>query len=288
MPYIIGMAEQQELILGLVREQPLVVSDCRVIKPEGPNRAMAQVLKRAEAITEVNNEATQRQASTVAQELQGLRGGLAANYRSAKQPVTSFGRALDNVFHELDRPMELEYRRIEKLVSAYQDQIRRQAELAKAQQEAEQRERERQERARLAALERAKQEAELKARLAESARERREAERAASALTPAIEAQKIALAVETENAPITFEDPPPEKPPGGRVWTQYIVEMTDPVALAIEHPELVKIELRQEQAQAFAKNLDEAGKPMVCKGLIMKKVTRTSFTGAAAIRIDKE
>lgn len=280
------MAEQN-LIVGLVRDEPLVVADCRVIKPDGPNRAMQQVLKRAEAIVAVSDEASQRRASTVAQELQGLRSGLKANYSNAKQPVVSLGRALDNTYNELDRPMEIEYKRIDKLVSAYQDGLRREAELARALAEAEQRERERKERERLIALENAKQEAEMRARMAESKRERREAERTAEALLPAIEAQRIAVEVETENVPVSFEEAP-AKPPGGRVWTQYVVEMTDEFTLAREHPELVKITLKQAAAQEFAKTLDEAGKPLICKGLRITKTTRTSFTGAAAIRIDRE
>ena len=153
------MAEQN-LIVGLVRELPLVVADCRVIKPEGSHKAMAQVLARAKKITEVTDERTQHEASRVAQELQGLRGGLKANYHNEKHPVTSYGRALDNVFKELDRPMEIEYKRIDKLVSLYQDDLRRESDLAKAKAEAQQRERERVERERLATLER--QQAEVK------------------------------------------------------------------------------------------------------------------------------
>lgn len=278
------MAEN-DLIIGLVRDEPLVVADCRVIKPDGPNRAMQQVIKRAQLVTEVTDETTQRKAATVAQELQGLRAGLKANYTNAKQPVTSLGRALDNTFHELDRPMELEYRRIDRLVSGYQDNLRRAAELAKAKAEAEQRERERIEQERLLKLQRAKEEAEIRARLSEDARERAEAKRLADSLTPAIQTQQIAIELESENLAVP-QDEPPAKPPGGRVWIQYQVELIDPIAVALEHPELVNITLRAAAAQEFAKSLDEAGKPMVAKGLKMQKFTRTSFVGAAAIRID--
>jgi hypothetical protein len=282
------MAEQQhDLIVAHVRDLPLVVADCSVIKPPGPNAAMQQVLKRAAGITDVFDETSQRKASTIAQELQGLRSGLQANYKNAKQPVTSLGRALDNTFKELDRPMEIEYRRIDQLVSRYQDDLRRKAELAKARAEAEQRARERQEREHLAALERTQQEAALRARLAEDAREKAEATQLAKTLAPAIEEQKIIIELQGENLPVPMDEPPP-KPPGGRVWTQYVVEMTDPLAVAFEHPELVNITLKQAAAQEFAKALDEAGKPLVAKGLKIQKHTRTSFTGAAAIRIDKD
>jgi hypothetical protein len=280
------MAEQN-LILALVRDEPLMIADCRVSKPPGPNKAMAQVLARAKTIAAVTDEESQRAAAVVAQELQGLRTGLSANYKSAKQPVTSFGRALDNVYHELDGPLEREYRRIDRLVSAYQDELRRAADLVKAKAEAEQRERERKAREELALLQRKKEEAELRARLAESRKEREDAERMSKSLVQGIEQQRIAVEVESENVPISFEDPP-TKPQGGRVWVQYVVEMVDEQAVALEHPELVKITLKQAAAQEFAKALDEAGKPMVCKGLIMRKLTRTSFTGAAAIRVDQE
>jgi hypothetical protein len=278
---------EQNLIVGLVRDEPLVTSDCRVIKPDGPIKAMQQVLKRAEAIQDVTDELTQRKAATVAQELQGLRAGLTANYKNAKQPITSMGRAIDNVYHELDRPMEIEYRRIDKLVSLYQDGLRRKVELAKAKAEAEQRERQRKEQEQLAALQRAKEDAERRARLAEDAAERKDALRTAAALTPVIAEQEISSELQRENLAVPFEESP-AKPPGGRVWTQYVVEMTDPVAVALEHPELVTITLKQAAAQEFAKQLDEAGKPMTAKGLRMQKFTRTSFTGAAAIRIDSE
>lgn len=280
------MAEQ-DLIIGLVRDEPLVVADCRVIKPEGPNLAMKAVLERAAAITQVFDEISQRKASIVAQELQGLRSGLEANFKNAKQPVTALGRALDNTYKELDRPMEVEYRRIDKLVSGYQDDLRRKAELAKAKIEAEQRERARQERERLIALERAQQEAELKARLAESSREKAQALRTAATLAQGVEEQKIVIELEKENLPVSQEEEP-AKPPGGRVWTQYTAEMIDPIALVNSHPELVNITLRQSAAQEFLKAQDEAGKPLGCPGLRGRKTTRTSFVGAAAIRIGTE
>jgi hypothetical protein len=281
------MAEQS-LIVGLVRDEVLTVADCRVIKPEAPHRAMQQVLARAAKITEVENETDQRVAARVARELQGLRKGLEANYRSAKQPITSMGRAMDDVYHELDRPMEIEYRRIDKLVSLYQDEITRARELARAKMEAQQREAERAERERMMAMERAKEEAQLRAKLAESTREKNQALRTAASISLGIEEAKIALELQRENQPIVLDEQSSAKPPGGRVWIQYIVEMIDPVAVALEHPELVNITLKQAAAQEFAKSLDEAGKPMVCKGLRMQKQTRTSFAGAAAIRIDNE
>jgi hypothetical protein len=282
------MAEQ-DLIIALVRDLPLVVADCQVLKPSSSHQAMAKVIARARLITEVGNEDQQRRAAVIGQELQGLRKGLEANYRNAKQPVLSFGRTLDNVYKELDRPMEIEYQRIDKLVSLFQDKVNREAELERARLEFAQREKERKEREQLAALQRAQQEAAMKARMAESAREREEAERTAQALAPAIAQQQFAVDIESETLPISMSEKAP-KPPGGRTWTEYTIEVTDPFAVAKAHPELVRIELKMAAAKEFAKTWDEAGKPLekACPGLRIQKQTRTSFTGAAAIRIQGE
>jgi hypothetical protein len=271
-------------ILTLVRGEPLKADEISVIRPA--TEAIEAVIKRAEAITEVTDSKSQAKASLVAQELQGLRSGLEANYRAAKQPLISTGRALDGLYKELDEPLLEQYRRMDALVSAFQDRENQKAEMAEIKIKAEQRVAEERAKEKIRELERQKQELEFKLKQADDAREKRQATQGLNKVSTQIEAEKIGLEIAKENIPVqTTPVPVAPKPPGGRPWTQYHCELLDPIALYNVHPELLKIELRQAGAQALAKSLDEGGKPLQVPGLSIRKETRTSFPGAAAIRI---
>lgn len=272
-----------------VRGEPLLSEEITVLRPQEAMVAMEAVIKRAERITEVNDPKSQGKASLVAQELQGLRSGLEANYRAAKAPVLAATRALDTLYKELDQPLEVQYKRIDRLVSGYHDEQRRQQELAEARRKAEERRVEEEHNRKIRELQREKEEAERKARLAEDAREKQAAQRQAAKLKEKIQTEEITKQVERENLPVASIPEPINKPIGGRPWTEYIVEMTDPIALYNAQPELLKIELRLGPAKEFAKALDESGKPLdSIPGLKIQKTTRTSFIGAASIRVHGE
>jgi hypothetical protein len=275
------------LITTLVRGEPLKSDEISVIRPA--TEAITAVIKRAKAILEVNDSKTQAKASLVAQELQGLRSGLEANYRAAKSPIISTGRALDGLYKELDEPLLEQYRRMDALVSSFQDKEKQKVEMAEAKIKAEERLIEERAKQRIRELERAKEELEFKLRQADDAREKNQANKSLNRVATQIEAEKIGLEIAKENVPVqTVPIPVAPKPPGGRPWTQYHVELVDPIALFNVRPELLKIELRLAAAQALAKSLDEGGKPLQVPGLSIRKETRTSFPGAAAIRIHGE
>jgi hypothetical protein len=275
-----------DLILSLVRDEPLLTEEIKIIKPDGPHKAVQAVLRRARVLLAVSDGHTQRAAGIVASELQALRKGLEANYRAAKAPYLAAGRALDQLFKDIDEPLKREYDRVTGLVSAYQDQERRKTELAKAKQDADQRAKEEAERKRLAELERQKQDAELKARHAEDARERLDNKRVVNQLEGAIEEQKVVLALQQEEFPMTRAEETP-KVVGGRVYTDYDIEEIDIHAFAAAHPELVEIKLKRGATKEAIRLLDEAGKPLVMAGLRIRKYTRASFVGAAQIRMAK-
>jgi hypothetical protein len=276
-----------EAILTLVRGEVLKSDEITVLRPA--TEAMEAVIKRAQAITEVTDSKSQAKASLVAKELQGLRDGLEANYRAAKQPLLSTTRALDGLYKELDEPLAEQYRRMDAVISSFQDRERQKAEMAEIRIKAEQRVLEEKVKQKIRELERQKEELEFKLKQADDAREKAQANRGLTKVSTQIEAEKIGLEIQKENIPVqTTPIPVAPKPPGGRGWTQYHCEMTDPIALYNAHPELVKIELRQAAAQSLAKFLDESGKPLVVPGMSIKKETRTSFAGASAIRIHED
>lgn len=276
-------------IVALVRGEPLLVDEITVTKPEQAIAAMKTVIGRAEAITEVTDGASQARASLVAQELQGLRAGLEANYHAAKAPIVSTGRAMDMVYHELDTPLETEYKRITRLVAMYQGELTRKRELAQAKVDAKRIVEERKAEAKLQELQREKEQAALRLKLAEEERERRQAQAQLNRLETSIEAKNIEMQLQRENLPVPVDEIPEQKPPGGRNWTKYVCECTDPVALFKSHPECIKWELRKAPAEALAKHLDESGQALdSIPGLKIQKEGRTSFGGAAAIRVHGE
>lgn len=276
-----------DLIESLVRNQPLLAEEIQIIKPDGPHKAVQQVLRRAKALKPVVDAATQREAGLVASELQGLRKGLETNFRAAKSPFLSAGRALDQLFKDIDGPMEAAYRQVTGMVARYQDQIRRAVEMERARAEAELRAAEQMERRRLAELEQQKQDAEMKARMAEDPRERMDNQRVAQALSGAVEEQRVVMELQREELPVPAVQEAP-KLVGGRTFVDYEVTVLDIYAFAAAHPELVEITLKKGATKEAIRLLDEAGKPLEMKGLRIYKQTKAAFVGAAAIRIGKE
>jgi hypothetical protein len=273
-----------ELLVGGAPLEEITVS-----KRKDAMAAWETLLKRAKAIGEVNDVKSQAKASLVAQEIQGARKGIEANYRAAKAPLLAATRALDTLYHELDTPLDTELRQIDKKVSAFQDEQRRQLEMAEARRRAEERRIEEERLRRIKELEREKEEARIKLKLAEDARERLAAQRQVAKAEEKIQTEQVSLQVERENLPVTDIPERIIKPSGSRPWTEYLVEMTDPIKLYNAQPQLLKIELRLGPAKEFAKSLDEAGKPLdSVPGLQIRKTTRTSFTGASSIRIHGE
>jgi len=276
------------LIVALVKGEPLLTEDISVVKPEEASlEAMNAVVARAKALKVIVDESSLRKASLAAQELQGLRLGLKANYDRAKAPINSTGRAIDQIFHDLDGPLEAEYKRLDVLVSTYHAAKKREIELAERRKEAERRAAEERAKAKIRELEQEKERLALRLRMAEEAAEKRKADRELKRAEIDIEAAKIAAQVEQETI-MPDEPAPTPRVPGGRPWVQYICEITDVALLFKDHPELVKWALRQAAAQALAKSLDESGKPLVVPGLSIRKLDRTSFPGATAIRVHGE
>lgn len=273
-----------ELLVGGIPLQEITVS-----RRKDAMAAWETLLKRAKAITQVSDVKSQAKAALVARELQGLRKGVEANYRAAKAPLLAATRALDTLFHELDSPLADALAIIDKLVSGFRDKQRLELEVAEATRKAEERRLEQERVQKIRELERLKQEAEMRLKLAEDAREKAAAQRQVAKADSGIQTEQVALQIEKENLPVA--DIPREIPKasGTRPWTEYLVEMTDPIKLYGAQPQLLKIELRVGQAKEFAKALDEAGKPLdSVPGLQIRKTTRTSFTGAASIRIHGE
>jgi hypothetical protein len=196
---------------------------------------------------------------------------------------------LDNLYHELDTPLADALKLIDKLVSGFHDKQRLELETAEATRKAEERRIEEERMAKIRQLEREKEEAQRKLRLAEDAREKAAAQRQVAKANEKIQSEEIALQVERENLPVADIPKEISKSSGTRPWTEYLVECTDPMALYQAQPQLLKIELRTGLAKEFAKSLDEAGEPLdSVPGLQIRKTSRTSFVGAAAIRIHGE
>jgi hypothetical protein len=276
-------------IVALVRGEPLQVDEITVTKPEQAIEAMQIVIARAQAIEKVTDAASQRRASVVAQELQGLRKGLKANYDLAKAPINSAGRALDAIFHELDGPMEAEYKRIGNEVAIFQAQLQKERDMIQAKAEAKRIVEEKKVQAKLDELKREREQAAIRLRMAEEEREKKQAQDRLNRLDVNIESKNIELQLQRENVPLPMEEIPDERAPGGRNWTKYICTCTDPVKLFQSHPELIKWELRQSPAQSLAKYLDENGKALdSIPGLEIQKQGKTSFGAATAIRVAGE
>jgi hypothetical protein len=244
-------------------------------------------LRRARHLAPVVDAKTQREAGIVASELQGLRKGLEAQFRAAKTPYISGGRALDQEYKTIDLPMEEAYKYVTGLVASYQDQERRKLELARARAEAEARAKEEAERQHLADLERQQADAQMKARLAEDPRERMDNQRTAQLLGNAAEEQRVVLELQREELPVPAVKEAP-KPTGGRVYVDYDIQVLDIHAFAAAHPELVEITLKRGATKEAIRLLDESGKPLEMRGLRIYKQTKASFVGAAAIRIGRE
>jgi hypothetical protein len=276
-----------DLILSLVRGEPFLTEDISVVKPDGPHKAIAQLLRRSKNLPEVIDAKTQREASLVASEIQALLKGLETQYRALKAPYVAGGRSLDQQYNDIAGPMRAAYQHAANLVAAFQTQERRKQELARARAEAEARAKEEAERARLTEIEKAKQEAEIKARLAEDPAERLDNQRTAQQLANAAEEQRVALELQREELPMA---PVPEAPKlvGGRFYYEYDIQITDIYAFAKAHPELVEITLKKGATKEAIRLLDEAGKPLQMPGLRIYKQPKAAFVGAATVRITKE
>jgi uncharacterized protein YdaU (DUF1376 family) len=276
-------------IVALVRGEPLQVDEITVTKPEQAIEAMKIVIARAQAIEKVTDAASQSRASLAAQELQGLRKGLKANYDLAKAPINSAGRALDAIFHELDGPMEVEYKRITREVAIHQAAVQRERDMAQARVDAKRIVDEKRVQAKLEELKREKEQLQMRLKLAEEEAERKRIQAQVNRAEVSIESKNIELQLQRENVPLPPEEIPEEKLPGGRNWTKYLCTCTDPIKLFQSHPELIKWELRQSPAQSLAKHLDETGKALdSIPGLQIQKEGKTSFGAATAIRVHGE
>lgn len=281
----IRMSAHMNNVELLVRGEPLLEGHITVTVPIEANKAMRAVIARAEKITVITDEQTHARASLIARELQGLRKGLETNYRAAKAPVLNAERALDGMYKELDGPLKDEYQRMDRLVSGYGEEQRREQARLDAARRAEECRIEEEAKAEVARLQRAKEEAELRARLEEDARAKKAAERQVNKLEEKIESVEVSAQIEKDSIP--FPEPVlTRKPIGGRRWTEYTVKMTDETALFAARPDLVKVELREGMAKELAKSMDDKGIALdSIPGLQITKVSRTSFTGASRIRI---
>lgn len=283
------MNNDESMIATLVRGQVLLTDEIEVTRPEAALEAMKVIIARAQKIEKITDQASQARASLVAQELQGLRKGLKANYDLAKAPINSAGRALDAIFHELDGPMEAEYKRVSREVAIYQAHIKREADLAAAKEEAKRLVEQKKVQAKLDEMRREREAAEIRLRMAEEEAEKKRAQDKLNKIDINIEAKNIELQLQKENIPLPTEEIVENKAPGGRGWVKYICTCTDPIKLYEAHPELIKWELRQSPAQSLAKHLDESGKALdSIPGLNIQKEGKMSFTGATAIRVHGE
>lgn len=277
---------ENNAIIPLVKGQPFSVEDITVEPPANFKRAMEVVLVRAREIKKVNSPITLAVAVSSGQDLKGMMLGLDANHKVAKAPGIALGNAIDTLYHTLHNPLEAEYKRIDAMVSAYKDGLDRERDLAEARLKAEVQKAEAEAKAKIRQLEREKEELAFKLRMAEDAREKANAARELNKLNDNIEAEKISLQLQNETLPVPAKyEPEPPKVPGSRTWKDYIVEITDEKLVYENLRQLLKVELKQQVAKEFAKALDEAGKPLQAPGLRIRRQTRTSFTGAATIRI---
>jgi len=283
------MSSAKNIPLVLVKGEPLNTDDLRVLRPEEVAlEAINSVIERAKAIKVVKTIQEQARASITGGELKGLMQGLKANYDAQKAPIIAIGRALDTLFKELNGPLDEQYKRMDQLVSVFQDGLRREKEMAEAKAREELRAIEEAAQAKIKDLERQVQEQQMRAKMAEDAAERAKAEKAKQKLEGKIQTEEIALQLEKENVPIANVGFPLPKPPGGSGFVRYDVTMTDVELVFKHHRDLLKIELRQGLAQELAKSLDQQGRPLQVAGLVIRKQNRTSFRGAAAIRIQGE
>lgn len=246
---------------------------------------MEVVIGRSKAITVINDEKSLAHANLTGKELVGLRKGLEANYRQAKDPIVIAGRDIDSLYAELDRPLEAEQKRLDRLVSSYLEGVRKAREYAQAQEEAKRRLAERQQQEKLNQLQREKEALEMKLRLAEEAREKAQLAKKLQSSEVNIEAAKVEMEIERESPIVELAEVP--KPPGSREWIDYEVEITDPVLVYKDHPECVKWEKRAGACKALAKSLDERGLKLEIPGMTIKRVPRTSFGGATSIRVNE-
>jgi hypothetical protein len=276
----------ENAIVTLVKGEPFRIEDITVSPPEKFKRAMEIVINRAKEIKKVNSPVTQNVAASAASELKGMMLGLEANYKAAKAPGVALGHAIDNLYHSLYGPLEAEYKRLDSLVSAFHDDLDRERDLAEAKLKAELQRAEQESRAKINQLQREKEELAMKLRLAEEGKERAMANRQLNKVNNDIEAEQISLQLQKETLPVpTTYVPDSPKAPGSRKWKDYVVEIVDERLVYEHHRELLKVELKLQAAKELAKALDEEGKPLQVPGLKIRRQTRTSFTGAATIRI---
>jgi uncharacterized protein YdaU (DUF1376 family) len=221
--------------------------------------------------------------------LQGLRKGLKANYDLAKAPINSAGRALDTIFHELDGPLEIEYKRVTREVAIYQAELQRERDMAQAKVDAKRIVEEKKVQAKLDELRREKEQLQIRLKMAEEEAEKRRLQTQVNRTDINIESKNIELQLQRENVPLPMEEIPEQKAPGGRNWTKYICDCSDPIKLYQARPDLIKWELKQSPAQSLAKYLDENGQPLdSIPGLVIRKEGKTSFGAATAIRVHGE
>jgi hypothetical protein len=281
----------ESVSLILVRGEPLRSGDIEVTRPTQALEMMNAVIERAKLIKKVSDPTSQNRASLCAAELKGILKNLKLAHDTAKNPLLATTRALDQLSKELQTPIQEQYNRMDRLVSGYQDELRRERELAEAKERAEKLRLEQEAAAKIHQLELEREQARIRARLAEERAEREKAEKEGRKLDTEIRAKEVELQLEKENLPVVKASIAEQPIPGGRKWTQYICKLIQPMtaealaSLFENHPEVLRIELRDAAAQALAKTLDEAGKPLMVEGLTIQKQTRSSFQGAAAIRI---
>ena len=170
------------------------------------------------------------------QDIRRLTQSVEASRKAVKEPVLTLGKQIDQIAREFVEPLEIEFKRLQKLNNEYTSKVLRER------QEAEQKARE--EQARIE-RQRAEEEAELKRKAAAAMQQaRNEAERAAVAKRQAEYEAKIKADAELEQrkAKVELAKVSHEKPAGMVTREVWKFEVTDIDALYKAHPWLVKIE----------------------------------------------
>lgn len=214
-------------IAPYVGDKQLTASSVTVrVDPEDRIR-VGELLERTETIQLVNDPETFSYAKRMAGAAKAMLDEIEASKKSAKQPFTQVGRAIDELAVEVGAPLVAEHKRILGLLNNYVAQLERQQKEAEAKKREAQRLIDEANQRKLAEAEFKLAEARLEARQAtDEAVRLRAANDAANRLLALAEA-KLEQEMDAAIAAIGADKPKPGLVPGGRVDHPWKFELTD-------------------------------------------------------------
>jgi hypothetical protein len=260
------MKDMDFKIVPYLNGEPLIFeppAKTEILAPEEAVRAVQVAIKSSGYLVTIT-DATEETFTSRVGELKAILKQIEAERERAKSPILSLGRGIDSAAQSLMAPLRHEIERLEKLIRAHAEakEFERQEAVRKAEQA--RREKEAEEKRRLVELEKERQRLEIAKRNAIGLEEHGALTRAVDNLQAKIEQQAMILSFE--------ESAPPELPVfseplirGATVTAQIKCTLVNIRKLVEEggwdlFDRLVKIELRQADAQSMCKRQLEANR----------------------------